>query len=209
MEVIKDFFYFIADVKTIVQVGGLLALVLIIFAETGLLIGFFLPGDSLLVTAGIFCASHQMFDIFTLNISLIIAAIIGDATGYFIGKKTGKKLYHRENSRFFKKEYLIKTKIFYEKYGGITIILARFIPFARTFAPVVAGIAEMKYTKFAVYNILGGILWVVSMTFTGYFLAKLIPNIETHIHIVIVIVVFVSVLPGIIKFIQEKNKKKN
>ncbi|MBM4166722.1 MAG: DedA family protein [Ignavibacteria bacterium] len=208
METLKDFFIFLTDVKAIIQWGGLIAIILIVFAETGLLVGFFLPGDSLLVTAGLFAASG-MFDIYTLNISVILAAIIGDAVGYYIGKRSGGALYQRKDSRFFKKEHLLKTKEFYEKYGGITIVLARFMPFARTFAPVVAGVAEMKYQKFFSFNVWGGIFWVVSMTLIGFFLGKLIPDIDKHIFKVIIVVVFLSLLPGIIKIVQIQWKKRN
>ncbi|MBP1691231.1 MAG: dedA, partial [Bacteroidetes bacterium] len=163
--------------EEIVIWGGYIGLFVIVFSETGLLIGFFLPGDSLLVTAGLFAARGQL-DIALLNVILIIAAITGDATGYYIGLKAGHALYNRPQSRWFRRDHLIKTREFYEKYGGITIVIARFMPFARTFAPVVAGIAEMKYRRFALFNIAGGIGWVVSMTFIGYFLGRTIPGIE-------------------------------
>ena len=206
METLKDIFHFLTDIEALIRWGGLVALIVIVFAETGLLVGFFLPGDSLLVTAGLFAARGD-FDIITLNISLILAAILGDATGYFIGKKSGEKLYQRDDSRFFKKEHLLTTKQFYEKYGGITIVIARFMPFARTFAPVVAGVAQMQYKRFAMYNIFGGMFWVLSTTLLGYFLASVVPDIDKHLFKVIAIVVFLSLLPGIIKFLQIKFQK--
>ena len=193
--------------EEIVRWGGYIGLFIIIFAETGLLIGFFLPGDSLLVTAGLFAARGEL-DIFLLNILLIIAAVTGDATGYFIGAKAGHALYNRPQSRFFRRDHLIKTKEFYEKYGGITIVLARFMPFARTFAPVVAGVAEMSYHRFAVFNISGGIGWVMSMTLIGYFLGRAIPGIEKHIEWVIAIVIFLSILPLIVKYIQHRRERR-
>ena len=183
--------------------GGYIGLFAIIYSETGLFIGFFLPGDSLLVSAGLF-ASRGQLDIVLLNVLLIIAAVTGDATGYLIGLRAGHALYHRPQSRFFRRDHLIKTKEFYEKYGGITIVLARFIPFARTFAPVVAGIAEMRYRRFAVFNITGGIGWVLSMTLIGFFLGRSIPGIEKHIEYVIAIVIFFSILPLLIKYIQHR-----
>ncbi len=192
--------------EEIVLWGGYIGLFAIIFAETGLLIGFFLPGDSLLVTAGLL-ASQGFLDITWLNILLCIAAITGDAVGYYIGLRTGHSLFNRPESRFFKRSHLLKTKEFYEKYGGITIVLARFMPFARTFAPVVAGIAEMKYRRFAMFNIFGGIGWITSMTLLGYFLGRAIPGIENMIEYVIAIVVFLSILPLIIKYLQHKFKK--
>lgn len=191
--------------EEIIVWGGYAGLFAIIFAETGLLIGFFLPGDSLLVTAGLFASRGQM-DIVLLNVLLCIAAVTGDATGYFIGLRTGHALYNRPQSRFFRRDHLIKTKEFYEKYGGITIVLARFMPFARTFAPVVAGIGEMKYRRFAVFNIAGGVGWVISMTLLGYFLGRSIPGIERNIEYVIVIIVFLSILPMLVKYLQHRMK---
>ena len=196
----------VPSLEEIVRWGGYAGLFFIIFAETGLLVGFFLPGDSLLVTAGLFAARGEL-DIVLLNILLIIAAITGDAPGYYIGLRAGHALYERPQSRFFRRDHLIKTKEFYERYGGITIVLARFMPFARTFAPVVAGVAEMKYRRFAMFNITGGIGWITSMTLTGYFLGRSIPGIEKHIEYIIAVVIFLSILPLIIKYIQHKRKK--
>jgi len=192
--------------EEIVIWGGYLGLFAIIFSETGLLLGFFLPGDSLLVTAGLFAARGE------LNIALLIpllltAAIAGNSTGYLIGSRAGHALYNRPQSRFFRRDHLLKTKEFYEKYGGITIIVAQFIPFARTFAPVVAGIAEMKYRRFAMFNVVGAIAWIVSMTLIGYFLGRMIPGIEHHIEYVIATVVLISLLPILIKYLQHKVKK--
>jgi membrane-associated protein len=192
--------------EEIIVWGGYIGLFAIVYAETGLLIGFFLPGDSLLVTAGLFAARGQL-DITLLNVLLSVAAVTGDATGYYIGLKAGHALYNRPQSRWFRRDHLIKTREFYEKYGGITIVLARFMPFARTFAPVVAGVAEMTYRRFAVFNIAGGIGWVASMTLTGYFLGRSIPGIERHIEYVIAIVIFISILPLIVKYIQHRFRK--
>ncbi len=193
--------------EEIVIWGGYIGLFAIVFSETGLLIGFFLPGDSLLVTAGLFAARGQL-DIVWLNVLLCIAAIAGDATGYFIGLRAGHALYNKPQSRWFRRDHLIKTREFYDKYGGITIVLARFMPFARTFAPVVAGVAEMKYRRFALFNITGGIAWVMSMTLTGYFLGRSIPGIERHIEYVIAVVIFISILPLIVKYLQHRFGKK-
>ena len=203
MELIQDFFRTVYNVPELIRWGGLIGLVLIVFAETGLMIGFFLPGDSLLVTAGLFAARGDL-DIVTLNLSLIAAAIVGDAVGYWIGKRTGQALYNRPNSFFFRRQHLIKTHEFYEKHGGKTIVIARFMPILRTFAPVVAGAADMTYRKFVVYNVLGGVGWVLSMTLTGYFLGQAVPNIEEHIHIVVAVVIFLSLLPGLIAFLRAK-----
>ena len=197
----------VPTLEEIVVWGGYLGLFAIIFAETGLLIGFFLPGDSLLVTAGLFAARGQL-DIVLLNLLLCVAAVSGDAVGYTIGLRAGHALFNRPQSRFFRRDHLLKTKEFYDKYGGITIVMARFMPFARTFAPVVAGIAEMKYRRFALFNIAGGIGWITSMTLTGYFLGRTIPGIERHIEYVIALVVFVSLLPMFIKYVQHKVKQR-
>jgi membrane-associated protein len=203
LETLKNWFHFLMDVQGLVQAGGYFGLAVIVFIETGLMVGFFLPGDSLLVTAGLFAAKGDL-NIVWLNILLITCAIAGDATGYYIGKKLGPALYRREDSMFFKKKHLIATHEFYERHGGKTIIIARFVPVIRTFAPVVAGIAGMGYRRFALFNVVGGVGWVVSMTMIGYSLVKLFPNIEKHIHIVIVVVIFLSILPGIIEFLRAR-----
>lgn len=214
MEFIKEILAQIYDVRSLVMWAGYLGLAIIIFTETGLLAGFFLPGDSLLVTAGLFAATNDpvsgepFLNIVYLNLSLIPSAILGDATGYWIGSKAGPRLFKKEKSFFFRKDYLIKTQEFYEKHGGITIIIARFMPIIRTFAPTVAGIAKMKYSKFAQFNIFGGILWVLSMTLLGFYLGRLIPGVEKHIDKVIIVIVFLSILPGIIKYLKHKFGKK-
>jgi len=207
MELIKEFFEKLSDIQALVAWAGYIGLFIIVFAETGLLIGFFLPGDSLLFTAGLF-AAQGLFNIFELNVLLIIAAVTGDAVGYYIGKKGGHALYSRQDSRFFKRKYLIMTKEFYEKYGNFTIVAARWMPFARTFAPVVAGIAEMPYTKFFTYNVVGGTTWVLSMTLAGYFLGQTFPWVTKNLELVIVIILFLSVLPGVIKYLQVRYGKK-
>jgi membrane-associated protein len=197
LELIQDFFRTLYNVPELIRWGGMVGLVAIVFAETGLMVGFFLPGDSLLVTAGLFAAKGDL-DILWLNLALILAAIVGDATGYFIGYRAGQALYSRPNSFFFRREHLIKTHEFYEKHGGKTIVIARFMPIIRTFAPVVAGAATMTYRRFAAYNVAGGIGWVLSMTLTGYFLGRTIPDIDRHIHLVVAVVILLSLLPGII-----------
>jgi len=205
MEWLWDLVHRIYDVEALVRVGGLMALIAIVFVETGLFVGFFLPGDSLLVTAGLFAASGRL-NLWSLFLFVSLAAIIGDTVGYTIGAKTGPRLFTRDDSLLFHKKHLITTKEFYDRYGGVTIIIARFMPIVRTFAPVVAGVGGMEYRRFAFYNVMGGIGWVVSMTSLGYFLGKSVPDIDQHIHLVIAIVIFVSLLPGIIKFAREKWK---
>jgi membrane-associated protein len=193
--------------RELIEWGGYLILFAIVFAETGLLIGFFLPGDSLLVIAGIVAATG-LLDIALLNLLLIPAAIIGDAVGYSIGYRSGSRLLNRPNSRLFKKEHLEKTQAFYAKHGNKTIVLARFVPLVRTFAPVVAGLARMPYRQFAVFNILGGLLWIASTTLLGYFLGNQIPDIDKYIHYVIGIVIFLSILPIVYQFIKARMNRR-
>jgi len=178
----------------LVRWGGYAVLVAIVFTETGLLVGFFLPGDSLLITAGLVAAAGGL-DIWLLNLLLSAAAIVGDSVGYAIGYRTGPRIFRQEESRWFSRKHLIRTREFYERHGGKTIVLARFIPIIRTFAPVVAGVGQMEYRRFLAYNVLGGVGWVVSMTWAGYVLGRSIPDIGRHIHLVVAIVVVLSVLP--------------
>ncbi|PWB42952.1 MAG: hypothetical protein C3F12_13700 [Candidatus Methylomirabilota bacterium] len=205
MELLWTLFHTIYDVEGLVRVGGLMALVAIVFAETGLLIGFFLPGDSLLVTAGLFAVSGHL-ELWSLFLFVSLAAIVGDAVGYFLGARTGPKIFSREDSLLFHKKHLTSTKEFYDRHGGITIVLARFMPILRTFAPVVAGVGNMRYSRFAMYNVLGGIGWVVSMTSIGYFLGKTIPDIDKYIHVVIAAVIILSLVPGIVTFVRTRQR---
>jgi membrane-associated protein len=201
--VITWFFDNIYNVPNLIRAVGPYGLMAVVFAETGLLIGFFLPGDSLLITAGLFAARGDL-DIRWLVPSLIFAAIAGNATGYAIGKRTGKALYSRPDSFLFRREHVRMTHDYYEKHGGKTIILAQFIPILRTFAPVVAGVGEMGYPRFAAYNVVGAILWVGSMTLAGYALGSLVPNIEQRIHYVVALVIAVSLLPPGIAWLRRK-----
>jgi membrane-associated protein len=197
--------YMLHNVPEIVRIGGLLGVAVILFAETGLMVGFFLPGDSLLVSAGLIAASPASgLNIFLLNLVGILAAIVGDATGYWIGFRLGKALYAREDSFLFRREHLMKTHAFYEKHGGKTIVIARFMPIIRTFAPVVAGAADMTYRRFAIFNVAGGIGWVLSMTLTGYFLGRLVPNVDKHIDLLVAGVIFLSLLPAIVSWLKTK-----
>jgi membrane-associated protein len=205
MEWLWSLFHTIYDVEGLVRVGGLLALVAIVFAETGLLVGFFLPGDSLLVTAGLFAANGHL-ELWSLFLFVSLAAIVGDAVGYFVGARTGPRIFSRDDSLLFHKKHLVSTKAFYDRHGGITIVLARFMPILRTFAPVVAGVGNMPYSRFALYNVMGGIGWVVSMTSIGYFLGKTIPDIDRYIHIVIAVVILLSLIPGIVAFVRTSRR---
>jgi membrane-associated protein len=193
----------LSDLEGLIRWGGYFVLTAIIFAETGLLIGFFLPGDSLLVTAGLLSA-HGLLDVYLLGLILSVAAITGDSLGYMIGKAAGPKIFTREQSIFFNRKHLQRAHAFYEKHGGKTKVLARFMPIIRTFAPVVAGVAEMHYRTFVMYNVVGGLAWVWGMLFTGYFLGRYIPGIDEHIDVVIITVIFLSLLPGIISWLRQR-----
>ena len=202
---IHEFIVKLHNLDQLVAWAGYIGLTIIIFSETGLLAGFFLPGDSLLVTAG-FVASQGKLDFLFLNVILCVAAVIGDSTGYAIGYFAGPKIFRKEDSFLFRKEYLDRTHRFFEKHGGKTIILARFVPIIRTFAPTVAGVGRMDYKKFLSYNIFGGIGWVLSMTSVGYYLGKLIPGIDKHIDLVILAVILISFLPLLIEALKAKRK---
>ncbi len=195
------------DIPALIALGGYVGLALIVFAETGLMVGFFLPGDSLLITAGLFAALGQL-DIVLLNAILIPAAVLGDAFGYWFGSRVGRRLYERKDSFFFRRSHLLHAKAFYEKHGGKTIVLARFVPVVRTFAPIVAGVAEMPYSKFAPYNIFGAILWVGGTTLLGFSLGRVIPDIEKHLLIVIGVVIVLSFLPVFKEFWEERKAAK-
>jgi membrane-associated protein len=178
----------------LIRWGGYVALVGIVFTETGLLVGFFLPGDSLLITAGVVAATGTL-DIWTLSVLVSVAAVVGDSTGYAIGYRAGPRLFTREESRWFARRHLVRTREFYERHGGKTIVLARFIPIIRTFAPVVAGVGQMEYRRFVAYNVVGGVAWVWGLLWAGYLLGQSVPDIGRHIHLVIAVVVVLSVLP--------------
>jgi membrane-associated protein len=178
-----------------------------IFAESGLLIGFFLPGDSLLFTAG-FLASQGYMNIYILVIGFFFAAVVGDSAGYLFGHKVGKRLFQKENSLLFHKDNLLKAKAFYEKHGGKTIILARFMPMVRTFAPIIAGIGDMHYQTFLMYNLVGAILWAIGLTMAGFFLGRLIPNVDKFLLPIVLAIVFFSVAPTIYHLLKDPNTRR-
>jgi membrane-associated protein len=188
-----EFLSSIPSLDEIIRWGGLLLLFIIVFAESGLFFGFFLPGDSLLFTAGLLAAAG-LFNIWTLIVTLIVAAILGDQVGFWTGRYLGKHVFQKD-TRFFKRSYVDQAHQFYEKHGVMAIILARFIPIVRTFAPIIAGAVNMSYRKFVTYNIIGGIIWVVSMTMAGYLLVQFIPGITDYLHIVILIIIVLSIIP--------------
>ena len=208
MDWLLDLFHKIRDVRGIIAWGGYVGLTTIIFAETGLLIGFFLPGDSLIVTAGLLAATTGVFNIWLLGLLLTVASIIGNTVGYAIGKAAGPRLFTREDSLLFNKKHLYRAHEFYERHGGKTIIIARFMPIVRTFVPVVAGMGQMGYQRYTLYNVVGGIAWIWSMLFIGYFLGSYIPGVDQHIEKVIIVVVLLSLAPGIISWLKARNSAK-
>jgi len=207
MQAIVDLFHRLHNLTELVQWAGIFGLAAIIFSETGLLVGVFLPGDSLLVTAGLLAARGYL-NVYALAPLLTVAAICGNSVGYFIGRATGPRIFNRENSLFFNKNHAIRAHEFYAKYGRKTIVLAQFMPIIRTFAPVVAGVGGMKFRQFITFNIIGAVIWIWSMVGIGYFLGSYIPGIDQHIEIVIAIVIFISILPGLISGYRARRAKR-
>jgi membrane-associated protein len=204
VELVRWLIDVIRDPGELIRWGGYPGLSLIVFLETGALV-FFLPGDSLLVMAGVYAANGNL-SIWALNLLLIPMAILGDATSYTIGYRSGPHIFNRPRSRLFRPEHVRAAHAFYERHGGKAIILARFMPLVRTFVPVVAGVAQMRYRDFAVYNVVGAAAWVLSMTLLGFGLGRSIPNLPQHIEKVIVVVVFLSILPGIVEYLRARRR---
>jgi membrane-associated protein len=189
--------------KELISSGGAPLICIIVFIETGFFVGFFLPGDSLLITAGIFSYAG-VIPLKWLLLPLMLCAIAGDQIGYWIGRSAGAALYRREDSFFFRRSHLQRAHDFYEKYGGRAVILARFVPIVRTFCPPVAGAAKMPYSRYLLFDFLGGVFWIGTMILSGYSLAHLIPNIGQRIHYVILVVIFLSLLPPIISVLRKQ-----
>ncbi len=206
MDWFRELYHLLSDLPTLIKWGGYVGLTTIVFTETGLLVGFFLPGDSLLVTAGLL-ASQGFLNVYAMGALLTVAAIAGDSVGYSIGRAAGPRLFRREDSFFFNKKHLYRAHDFYLRHGGKTIVIARFVPILRTFAPVVAGAADMPYRRFILFNVIGGIGWIWSMLLTGYVLGRYIPGIEKHIELVIVAVIGLSLVPILVEYL--KSRKKN
>jgi membrane-associated protein len=193
------------SLDSLIQWGGYILLVAIVFAETGLLIGCFLPGDSLLVTAGLLAAAGHL-NIWWINALLMAAAIIGDSVGYAIGARLGPRIFTREKSLLFNPKHVLRTRHFYEKYGAKTIVIARFVPIIRTFAPVLAGVGQMEYRRFLTYNVAGGIGWVASMSWAGYLLGRVVPNISQYMHVVVIVIIVLSCVPIAVEIYRERRK---
>ncbi len=192
---------------------GVLAVLFVIYAESGLLIGFFLPGDSLLFTAGFLVqqgiGSFGQISIHLFAFLLFIAALLGQQTGYFFGKKVGRKLFEKPNSRFFRKENLKRTEQFYEKHGPIAIVLACFVPIVRTFVPIVAGVSKMEYRKFLPYNIFGAFIWTYSFTYLGYYAGKVLHDLGINVEIAALIIIFLSVSPMFYHILKDPSRRKS
>ncbi|MBI2024123.1 VTT domain-containing protein [Candidatus Giovannonibacteria bacterium] len=195
--------FFGIDLPALIRSVGYVGLFIIIFAESGLFIGFFLPGDSLLFTAG-FLASQGILNIFILVPLCFIAAILGDSFGYFFGKKIGPALFNKERSFFFHKENLERARMFYERYGAKTIFLARFLPVVRTFAPILAGVGEMRYRTFMIYNFIGALVWGIGITIFGYYLGSIFPQAEKYLLYIVAAIIALSALPSLIHVIRNR-----
>ena len=194
------------DLKALIETIGLIGVFILVFLESGMLIGFFFPGDSLLFTAG-FLASQGILNITVLILGCFIAAVLGDSIGYYLGKKFGRSLFKKDNSLFFRKDHLLKAEAFYDKHGGKTIILARFVPVIRAFAPVVAGVGNMKYSTFLSYNIIGGLLWAVGVTLAGYFLGSIIPDVDKYLLPIIGLIILASISPALLHLLKDKKDR--
>jgi membrane-associated protein len=204
-----DFFKQLTDPQSIIQYGGLWLLLFVVFAETGLLVGFFLPGDSLIFVSGLLCATKPQL----LNVSfpillfgLISSAVIGNVFGYWFGKKTGQALYHKKDSLLFKRKHLDTTKAFYEKHGGKALILGRFLPIIRTFAPILAGVIEVDFKKFMVYNLVGAILWIVSIASIAYYLGINFPEVENYLGYIIIGLIIVTAIPVLTTYYKNRQR---
>ena len=194
------------DLRDLLEAVGYVGLFVIVFAESGLLIGILLPGDSLLFTAG-FLASQGIFELPLLFLVTVTAAISGDAVGYIFGRRVGRRMYERPDSRFFKQKHLRAAEAFYEKHGGKAIILARFVPIVRTLAPIFAGVSAMNYRRFFMFNVVGGLLWGLGVTSGGYFLGEVIPDPDRYLLPVILVIIVVSLLPSAIPIWLEHRTK--
>ncbi len=194
------------DIISFIKAAGYIGIFGVIFAESGLFVGFFLPGDSLLFTAG-FLASQNFLNIWILVLLTFLGAVLGDNFGYAFGRRVGPAIFKKEDAILFKKEYIERTKVFYKKYGGKAIILARFMPVVRTFAPILAGVGEMSYKTFVFYNILGAALWAVGIIWLGFFLGSTIPNIDKYLIPIILVIIILSILPTIIHILRNRKNE--
>jgi len=209
MDGIFDFLKELVNPESIIRYGGIYLLLFVVFAETGLFVGFFLPGDSLLFTAGLFCSTgilqiHPLI----LIVLIIISAVSGNMVGYSFGKKVGVLLFRRKSGFFFRQEHLVVANEFYIKYGKKTIILSRFLPIVRTFAPIVAGIVKLEYHKFFIYSLVGALFWVSSLVLTGYFMGEYIPKTKEYLEYIVIFLIVITSIPFIYNFVKKKFENK-
>ncbi len=195
------------DLISLIKTAGYLGIFSIVFAESGLFFGFFLPGDSLLFTAG-FLASQDYLNIVILAAGSFIAAVAGDSVGYAFGRRVGPSLFTKEHSFFFNKNYIERSRAFFARHGKKTIVLARFVPIVRTFAPILAGVGTMEYPTFLFYNIIGGLLWAVGLSLLGYTLGSVVPDIDRYLLPIILLIIFVSLLPNLVMIVRERRESK-
>jgi membrane-associated protein len=205
---LRELLHRLSDLPALVQWGGYIGLAIIVFTETGLFFGFFLPGDSLLVTAGLLISQGLPLNLYALGALLACAAIAGDNTNYWVGRATGPRIFAREDSLLFKRRHLERAHEFYQRYGPRTIVLCRFVPIVRTFAPLVAGAGRMDYRTFLTFSVLGGTAWIWSMLLIGYFLGVHVPGVARHIELVIIAVILVSIMPGVIAWWRERRARR-
>jgi membrane-associated protein len=205
MDSLFEFLKQLVNPESIIHYGGLYLLLFVVFAETGLFVGFFLPGDSLIFTAGLLCATGELdFHFITVLVALIVASVLGNMVGYAFGKKMGVYLYSRKSTLFFRHDHIIAARDFYTKHGGKTIVICRFLPIVRTFAPIVAGIVVLNYRQFLLYNIIGAIAWISIMGSFGYFLGHFIPNSKEYLGYIVILLIVVTTIPIIIRITKSK-----
>ena len=201
-----DISFLHVNIAELVKTVGYIGLFIIVFSESGLFFGFFLPGDSLIFTAGLL-ASQQIFNIYALTTVIVVGAILGDNLGYWFGRKVGSKIFNREDSRFFRKAHIERTHDFYETHGSKAIIIGRFIPVVRTFVPILAGVGDMYYSKFISYNVIGGFLWGGGVTLLGYSLGASVPNIDKYLLPIIIVIVLTSFIPILFEMLKNSFKR--
>ncbi|MCC6371024.1 MAG: VTT domain-containing protein [Bacteroidia bacterium] len=208
-----EFLKQLTDPNSIIQYGGLWLLLFVIFAETGLLIGFFLPGDNLILLAGILCKAKpelMQVNFFTLVALMSLAAILGNTAGYWFGRSVGEKLYERKDSLIFKQKHLVVTKEYYHKYGGnLTLILARFLPVVRTFAPIIAGVIKIGFVPFMIFNVIGALAWILSLAGIGYFLVQIFPGITNYMGYIFIALIIITAIPVLRAIFKKENKNQN
>jgi membrane-associated protein len=209
MEEVKELFYQLTDPEVLIHTGGLILVLIVIFAENGLFFGFFLPGDTLLFTAGLLTSTEKFqVNIFVLLITVFIAAILGSLFGYLFGLKTGDGFRDRKENIFFRKRYIEAAEAFFNKYGGRALVLGRFLPIIRTFAPIFAGIVKVNFKEYFLYNVIGAFFWVFLMTLFGYFVGSWVPNAKDYLHYIILGIVIITWIPVITTYLKEQQIKK-